>query len=1012
MSKTVVCFALIVAWVGVSSGAPLAPDSGSVGANLCLWLRMPEVTYDPATGIWTDLSPKGNDASVVDGFVGPTLSAGENAVVFAQPFSTVHFDPGAQDLLMSTDLNSGAGLMDMTIFHVVKVAVMGGPDPRGVGFGAYQDGVTANCFNPSFDMTLRKNNGFISGKNQDLPLDTYVIYAARMNASSIDMWLNTTGTLELAFTASGSSFTTDTDVFYVGDMRYSPGGDVDIAEVVVFNSALTDEQVAGVSEWLQASVGTVAKTAAAGAIPAHEAIDVLRDTVLSWNPVATAVKRDVYFGTVLEDVNTADAANPLDVLVSQGQTATTYDPGTLELGQTYYWRVDEVNKAPDNTVFRGDVWAFEVEPVAIPIDTPIIATASGSNPAMEPSKTVDGSGLNELDQHSTVGTDMWLALTDGSWIQYEFGKVYKLHEMLVWNSNQVVETFIGFGVKEAVVETSLDGVTWTTVEGVPPFAKATAQATYTANTTVDLGGVVAKYVKITPQNAHGLTGQSGLSEVRFSYIPTDARELLPADGSMSASAEVALSWRAGREAASHEVYLGVDAANLALVGTTDDPSFVAEGLDYAQTYNWQIVEVNDAETPATYASAILSFATPAYGTVDDFESYSGDQGEEVFMAWFDGFGGDASLGGSTTGHIDGPFVETTNVYDGGQSMPIYIDNDGGFFDIDGKASSPAFSEVVRELDSQDWTAGGVKTLSIMFAGSPGLTGQLYCKINSTKLTYDGDASAIGVSTWQAWNIDLSTVSGNLANVRELAIGVDGGSSGILYIDAIRLYPRDGEILTPVMPDPANLVALWRFDEGSGTVAADSSGHGYDGAIQDAPWNVGVQGSALSFTAIAYVETAYPGIIGTGSRTCCAWIKTLDADRTIMSWGLNTTGNKWRMRLDVTGGLRVEVNGGYHYGRTYLADDEWHHTAVVLADDGTPDVLETALYVDGLPEVTAADLDEPIDTDPAGVVRIGKSPYHDSGFIGLIDDARIYDRALSPAEIAGLAGKTSTVHLPF
>ena len=54
----------------------------------------------------------------------------------------------------------------------------------------------------------------------------------------------------------------------------------------------------------------------------------------------------------------------------------------------------------------------------------------------------------------------------------------------------------------------------------------------------------------------------------------------------------------------------------------------------------------------------------------------------------------------------------------------------------------------------------------------------------------------------------------------------------------------------------------------------------------------------------------------------------------------------------------------------------------------------------------------IDTDPTGVVRIGLSPYHNVGFIGLIDDVRIYGRALSNGEIAWLGGKRDPMHKPF
>ena len=61
----------------------------------------------------------------------------------------------------------------------------------------------------------------------------------------------------------------------------------------------------------------------------------------------------------------------------------------------------------------------------------------------------------------------------------------------------MIEAFIGFGAKNVTIEYSTDGATWTTLEGVPEFARATGSATYTANTTVDFGGVMAKFVKLT-----------------------------------------------------------------------------------------------------------------------------------------------------------------------------------------------------------------------------------------------------------------------------------------------------------------------------------------------------------------------------------------------------------------------------------------------------------------------------------------------------------------------------------
>ncbi len=83
------------------------------------------------------------------------------------------------------------------------------------------------------------------------------------------------------------------------------------------------------------------------------------DAVLSFKAGIYAQTHDVYFGTVFDDVNEASTTNLLDVLVAQNQEELTYTPaGLLEFGQTYYWRLDEVNDAEPNSPWKGDVWGF------------------------------------------------------------------------------------------------------------------------------------------------------------------------------------------------------------------------------------------------------------------------------------------------------------------------------------------------------------------------------------------------------------------------------------------------------------------------------------------------------------------------------------------------------------------------------------------------------------------------------------------------------------------------------
>ena len=95
--------------------------------------------------------------------------------------------------------------------------------------------------------------------------------------------------------------------------------------------------------------------------PANGQTEVPRDVVLSWKPGIYADKHNVYFGTVFDDVNEASITNWQKALARQNQEDTTYAlPDLLEFGQTYYWRVDEVNAPPEVIIYKGDVWSFTI----------------------------------------------------------------------------------------------------------------------------------------------------------------------------------------------------------------------------------------------------------------------------------------------------------------------------------------------------------------------------------------------------------------------------------------------------------------------------------------------------------------------------------------------------------------------------------------------------------------------------------------------------------------------------
>jgi hypothetical protein len=339
-----------------------------------------------------------------------------------------------------------------------------------------------------------------------------------------------------------------------------------------------------------------------------------------------------------------------------------------------------------------------------------------------PENTINGSGLDTGDHHSTSATQMWLSSkseTTPPWIRYEFDRVYKLHQLWVWNSNQVIEPDFGLGAKEVAIEISTDGNIWTTLTGVPEFAQATASADYLHNTTVDLGGILAKYVRLTIQSSWSGANQAGLSEVRFIYVPVKAFGPTPASAATNVALDGVLNWRPGREAVQHDLYLGTDPNALSKVNTMTDHRFDlgSAGLEYGRTYYWKVNEVNEAANTTTWEGDVWSFSTVGYAVVDDFESYN-DLCNKIFYAWVDqsGYNAPAECGGAgapgngsgaLVGNPQAPYAERTIVHGGSQSLPMAFDN----------RTNPYYSETHREWTiPQVWTTGGANTLRVCFRG--------------------------------------------------------------------------------------------------------------------------------------------------------------------------------------------------------------------------------------------------------------------------------------------------------
>jgi len=524
--------------------------------------------------------------------------------------------------------------------------------------------------------------------------------------------------------------------------------------------------------------------------PADKATDVPRNVAFNWisGEYASLVDGHIfYLSDNFNDVN--------DDIGGITQSATSYTPAQrLDFGTTYYWRVDEVNAPPDNTVYKGKIWSFTTELFAYPLKN-IAATASSAGQAkMGPENTINGSGLDDNDLHSNKEKDMWIsdAEPEGAWIEYEFDNIYNLHQMWVWNSNQTVESFLGFGFKDVTIDYSTNGNDYAILGTTHEFARASGADGYAHETTIDFSGVRAKYVRLSAtSNWGGVMPQYGLSEVRFFQIPVSARNPSPDSGAIGVDVDVVLGWTAGRNAATHNVYVSADEQAVidgtAPVANVAGANYGPLALDLDTTYHWKVDEVNEAETPSTWESSIWSFTTTNHLVVDDFESYNDLNEDEsgsnrIYLAWLDGY--EVPTNGSLVGHDMPPFCERTIIHGGKQSMPFFYNNTGG----------ATYSEAELLLSPpQNWTKAGAAIFVLYFHGTEGNTGQLYVKIDGSKVVYTGDTGDIAKPEWKQWNIDLASLGLNLQNVTKLAIGIDGnGAGGILYVDDIGLYASTPE----------------------------------------------------------------------------------------------------------------------------------------------------------------------------------------------------------------------------
>ena len=201
-----------------------------------------------------------------------------------------------------------------------------------------------------------------------------------------------------------------------------------------------------------------------------------------------------------------------------------------------------------------------------------------------------------------------------------------------------------------------------------------------------------------------------------------------------------------------------------------------------------------------------------------------------------------------------------------------------------------------------------------------------------------------------------------------------------------------------------LVGRWTFDEGKGSTVRDVSGRGNHGSVMGgAKWTAGRVGGALEFDGTDdFVSIPNESRFDiTGSVTVAAWIRV---ETFTKQWqAIVTKGDRaWRLHrandTKMVGFACSDLSRGQVgdlSGKTIIADGRWHHVAGVL--DGT----KASIFVDGVLDASAKSSPD-ISVNDYSVLIGANAQVSGRLFRGLIDDVRIYERALSVDELRALA----------
>ena len=474
---------------------------------------------------------------------------------------------------------------------------------------------------------------------------------------------------------------------------------------------------------------------------------------------------------------------------------------------------------------------------------------------------------------------------------------------------------------------------------------------------------------------------------------------------VAGTAQINLTWTASTDNVGVTGYQlercrGVNCTTFAQIATPANASYSDTGLTAGTSYSYR-VRATDAATNLGVYSNIASATTIAAAPANLIATASG--GTQINLSWT---ASTSSIGILNYQLERCPGAGCSNF------IQVATPTDASYVDT---ALTPAtsYSYRVRARDTNNNSSAysNIATAATADTVAPSVPLNLTATAVSTSqinLVWTASTDNVGVTGYQLERCQGSGCSTfvQIATPTAASYNNTGLAPATSYSYRVRAADAVGNLsgysnvataATPATPPANGPAAAYAFNEGTGSTTADASGNGFTGTLTNgALWTTGKNGNAVSFDGVDD-KVSLPATLDIAALPFSleAWVRPANRSSWHVIFSKRSSYSAAGMRFDVG----LQASDGRVYVTTYRSEvtftyapplNTWTHLAVVADSTGT------RLYVNGALQQTLATIT--LGTGSSAAVNIGRTGDNSDPFAGMIDDLRLYKRALSLAEI--------------